>query len=105
MCTDKKITNQSARKTTVQKLESFGFPKCEIKNITGHSSERGFDACDFINKDEMFAMSSAMSKCKCCTSTIAQKEIKPSPSPEQSKLDFSRILHPTPSITTTFHLE
>ena len=105
MCADKKITNQSARKTTVQRLKSFRFPKCEIKNITGHSSECGFDAYDSSNKDEMFAMSSAISKCKCSTSTVAQKKIKPSPSPEQSKLDFSRILHPTPSITTTFLLE
>ena len=102
MCADKKITNQSARKTTVQKLKSFRFPKCEIKNITGHSSEHGFDAYDSSNKDEMFAMSSAISKCKCSTSTVAQKKIKPSPSPEQSKLDFSRTLHPTPVDNNNF---
>ena len=64
LCANKKITNHSARKTTVRKLKSFGFPKCEIKNITGHSSERGLDAYDSGNEDEMFAMSSAISKCK-----------------------------------------
>ena len=31
LCADKNITNHSARKTTVRKLKSFGFPKCEIK--------------------------------------------------------------------------
>ena len=75
LCANKKITNHSARKTTVRKLKSFGFPKCEIKNITGHSSERGLDAYDSGNEDEMFAMSSAISKCKYSTSTVAQKKL------------------------------
>ena len=96
LCANKKITNHSARKTTVRKLKSFGFPKCEIKNITGHSSARRLDAYDSDNEDEMFAMSSAISKSKYSTSTVAQKRIKPSPLPEQSKLDFSRTLHSTP---------
>ena len=104
LCANKKITNHSARKTTVRKLKSFGFPKCEIKSITGHSSERGLDAYDSGNEDEVFAMSSAVSKCKYSTSTIAQKKKKnkPSPSPEQSKLDFSETLHPTPVDNKTF---
>ena len=85
----------SARKTIFRKLKFFGFPKCEIKNITDDSSERGLDAYDSGNEDEMFAMSSAISKCKYSTSTVAQKIIKPSPSLEHSKLDFSRILLPT----------
>ena len=95
LCVNKKITNHFARKTTVRKLRSFGFPKCDIKNITDHSSERGLDAYDSGNGDEMFAMSSAISKSKYSTSTVAQKIIKLSPSPKQSKLDFSRTLHPT----------
>ena len=74
LCANKKITNHSARKTTVRKLKSFGFPKCEIKNITGHSSERGLGAYDSGNEDEMFAMSSAISKYKYSTSTAAQKK-------------------------------
>ena len=56
LCANKKITNHSARKITVRKLKSFGFPICEIKDITGHSSERGLDAYDFGNEDKMFAM-------------------------------------------------
>ena len=87
MCANKKITNHSARKTFVWKIKSFGFPKCEIKNITGHSSERGLHPYDSGNEDEMFGMSSAVSKCtqqylKYSTSTVAQKKIKPSPSSE-----------------------
>ena len=53
----------------------------------------------------MFAMSSAISKCKNSSSTVGQKKkkkIKPSPSPEQSKLDFSRTLHPTPVYNNNF---
>ena len=64
----------SARKTIFRKLKFFGFPKCEIKNITDDSSERGLDAYDSGNEDEMFAMSSAISKCKYSTSTVAQKK-------------------------------
>ena len=106
MCANKKITNYSVRKATVRKLKSFGlFPKCEIKNITDHSSESRFNAYDSGNEDGMFVMSSAISKCKCSTSTVAPKKIKPSPLPEQSKLDFSRTLHQHPSKATTFLLE
>ena len=47
-------------------------------------------------------MSSAISKSKYFTSTVAQNKIKPSPSPEQSKLDFSRILHPILVDTNNF---
>ena len=41
-------------------------------------------------------MSSEISKSKYSASTVVQKTIKPSLSPEQSKLDFSSTLHPTP---------
>jgi len=58
---NKKITNHSARKTTVRKLKSAGIPKCEIKNITGHSTEKGLDAYDSGNEDEMHAMSKVIS--------------------------------------------
>ena len=60
-CADKKLTNHSARKTTVRKLKSAGFPKSEIKNITGHSSEKGLDAYDSGNENDMCAMSAAIS--------------------------------------------
>ena len=43
LCAEKKITNHSARKTVVKKLESSGIAKCEIKNITGHTSAQGLD--------------------------------------------------------------
>ena len=53
LCKNKKITNHSARKATVRKLESCGLKSCEIKNITDHSSECGLDACDSGNEEEM----------------------------------------------------
>ena len=104
LCANKKITNQSARKTTVQKLKSFGFPKYEIKNITGHSSERGLDTYDSDNEEKMFGMSSAISISKYSISTVVQKKFQPSSSPEQSKLNFSRTLHPTPVDNNNFSL-
>ena len=51
----------------------------------------------------MFALSSPISKSKHSTSTVAQKKKKePKPPPEQSKLDFSRTLHPTPVDNNNF---
>ena len=43
---EKRITNHSARKTVVKKLTSSEIPKCEIKNITGHTSAPGLDDYD-----------------------------------------------------------
>ena len=43
LCPEKRITSHSARKTVVKKLKSFGIPKCEIQNITGHTSAQGLD--------------------------------------------------------------
>ena len=50
LCPEKRITNHSARKTAVKKLKSSGIPKCEIKNITGHTSAQGLD--DYVSGDE-----------------------------------------------------
>ena len=57
VCPDKKLTNHSARKTVVKRLKSSGIPKCEIKNITGHSSERGLDDYDSGDENEQRIMS------------------------------------------------
>ena len=50
LCPEKRITDHSARKTVVKKLKSSGIPKCEIKNITGHTSAQGLD--DYDSGDE-----------------------------------------------------
>ena len=50
LCPERRITNHSARKTVVKKLKSSGIPKCEIKNITGHTSAQGLD--DYDSGDE-----------------------------------------------------
>ena len=57
----------------VRKLKSVGFPKCEIKNITGHRFDHGLDAHDSSNEDEIFEMSSAISKSKYSKSTVVRK--------------------------------
>jgi len=56
VCPDKKLTNHSARKTVVKKLKSSGIPKCEIKNLTGHSSEQGLDDYDSGDENEQRIM-------------------------------------------------
>ena len=58
---DKKITNHSARKTCVRKLKAAGHPKCEIKNVTGHSREEGLDPYDSGSDEDLHKMSSALS--------------------------------------------
>ena len=105
-----KITNHSARKTTVRKFKSFGFPKCEIKNIIGHNS---------VNVDLMYVIPVMKIKClqchqqylnlsilhlNCCSKKKKKekRKIKPSPSPEQSKHDFCRTFYPTPVKNNTF---
>ena len=57
VCPDKKLTNHSARKTVVKKLKSSGIPKCELKNITGHSSEQGLDDYDSADENEQRGLS------------------------------------------------
>ena len=56
----KKLTNHSARKTAVKILKSAKFPKCEIKNITGHSTINGLDPYDSGDDDDLREMSYAV---------------------------------------------
>ena len=98
----KKITNHYARKTTVRKLKSSGFPKCEIKNITGHSSECVLDTYDFGNEDEMFAMSSAICKAsvplKCSSPNSRKKNLIQS----HDFMECHRTLHPLSNSSNNF---
>ena len=43
-------------------MKSAGVPKCEIKNITGHSSEKGLDAYDSGNEEEMYQLSNVIAQ-------------------------------------------
>ena len=54
----------------------FHIVKKKKKRKTSHCPERGLDAHDSGNEDEMFAMLSAISKSKYFTSTVAQKKKK-----------------------------
>jgi len=63
VCGDKKLTNHSARKTVVKKLKSHGVPKCEIQNITGHTTEQGLDDYDSGNENEQRMISNIIDNC------------------------------------------
>ena len=72
----RKQKKRSARKTAVRKLNSFGFLKSNIKSITVYSSERGLDAYNSGNEDEMFAMPlTTISKSKYSTLNIVKKKL------------------------------
>ena len=60
LCPKKNLTNHSARKTVVKKLKSYGIPKCEIKNITGHASAQGLDDYDSGDEREQQIISRAI---------------------------------------------
>ena len=46
LCPDKRLTNHTARKTVVKKLQSQGVQRSDIISITGHTTTRGLDAYD-----------------------------------------------------------
>ena len=51
ICVQKRKSQTTAPgKTIVKKLKSSGVPKCEIKNITGHTAAQGLD--DYDSGDE-----------------------------------------------------
>jgi len=60
LCPKKNLTNHSAQKTVVEKLERSGIPKCEIKNITGHASANGLDDYDSGDEREQQIVSRAI---------------------------------------------
>ena len=43
---EKKMTNHSARKTAVKKMQRKGLSRSDIIAITGHASEKGLDSYD-----------------------------------------------------------
>ena len=60
LCPEKNLTSHNARKTVVKKLKSPGTPKCEIRNITGHSSFSGLDHYDSVDEREKQIISRAI---------------------------------------------
>ena len=72
------------------------------KKHHSHSSERGLDAYDSGNEDEMFAMSSAISKCKYSASTVAQKKLSHHHHRNNLNLISPGLFIQHPSTTTTF---
>ena len=86
VCPDKKLTNHKARKTVVKKLKSSGIPKCEIKSITGHSSEQGLDDYDSGDENEQRIMSNIIDN-----ATNARQVLQPLSSQLQVKSTISAI--------------
>ena len=46
ICPDRKITNHSAKKTVVKKLQRQGVQRSDIITVTGHTSEKRLDSYD-----------------------------------------------------------
>ena len=53
----KKISNHSARKTLVKKLQSNNVPKSDMIAITGHTTEAGLDDYDSGNEEHQETLS------------------------------------------------
>ena len=70
LCPEKKITNHSARKSVVKKLKRSGIPKCEIKNITGHTSAQSLDDNDSGDEREQQMISNIIDNSGPATSSI-----------------------------------
>ena len=57
MCPEKRLSNNSVRKTVVRKLKVKGVPKSEIITITGHRQEQSVEDYDSRNEDEQRQLS------------------------------------------------
>ena len=80
LCPEKRITNHSARKTVVKKLKSSGIPKCEIKNITGHTSAQGLDDYDSGDEREQQMISNIIDNSGPATSRGVLSQLHPATS-------------------------
>ena len=60
--TDKRITNQSARKTLVQKLRDSDVPPTEIVQITGHENLQSINNYSSLGEKQQMAISTLLSK-------------------------------------------
>ena len=54
---EKKMTNHSARKTAVKKMQRKGLSRSDIIVITGHASEKGLDSYDEGDEREQKTLS------------------------------------------------
>lgn len=57
----RKITNHSARKTSIRKMKAAGFVNSQIKTVTGHKHEQSLDSYLSGDDDEMNSLSNAIS--------------------------------------------
>ena len=74
----------------IKKLKSTGIPKCEIKNITGHSSEQGLDDYDSGDENEQRMMSNIIDNFTHATTTrqvlqpLSSVQTQPGSAPSQN---------------------
>ena len=97
VCPDKKLTNHSARETVVKKLKSSGIPKCEIKNITGHSSVQGLDDYDSGDENEQRIMSNIIDN-----ATNARQVLQPISSVQTAPSQVYNFSHCKVTLMTTW---
>ena len=87
LCPSKKLTNHSARKTVVKKLQSNGVQKSEIRTITGHASTEGLDSYDEGDERQQRALSNITDG----EESRLEARSKPVLSNTGSTVNFSRI--------------
>ena len=57
LAANEKMTNHSARKTAVKKMQRKGLSRSDIIAITGHASEKGLDSYDERDKRQQKTLS------------------------------------------------
>ena len=78
LCSDKKLTNHSGRKTVVRKMKANAIPKCEIINVIGHRHELGLDQYDFGDENEQKFWSNVIDKVPSSTcNTVFKQYLSP----------------------------
>ena len=68
-CPSKKLTNHSARKTVVKKLQSNGVQNSEIRTITRPASTKGLDSYDEGDERQQRALSNIIDGEESCLET------------------------------------
>ena len=81
LCPEKRLTNHTARKTLVKKLQSQGVPRSDIITVTGHTSTRGLDAYDEGDENQQRMLSNIIDGVGQSTKTSSTSAALLSPAP------------------------
>ena len=91
--TDKRMTNHSALKTIVKKLQQHGIQKSEITSITSHQSTIGLDSYDEGDENQQRVLSNIIDG-EITRSITPTSSSLPSASVSQLSLQRPKILQP-----------